>query len=607
MLDQGRCFCAPGYYSKYCENRGFRPAVESDVSLQSRSLVLIFSLSTSMEQQFLDFRANLPGMVAGMGGVLDDISSYVFVGYVSTSANVNTYYVTGGSQLSDLDQMFDSLVFYTPSASQPFLGVLLMALQTYSNTKAFSNVLLFADTGASDAGDPTDFMSRNTYEHTLISTTSIWRYKLTFIISNPQQQRILTNSFDVYRRLALATHGDLLLINKNDTAKVMTEVLSNYDKTENLAVRYRFNCSDFPMLIIPTENFAAGATKVLLTVDSNDATKSAFLPPSLGDLNGVAFEATSEGAFYSFYTMPAGTAYVRVDSQNTNLVCSMRVFVTSGSTLLLSYIDNPSMDIGYPFPYNGVPQTASGLPIGVSKTALVALQSVDSTAGSALQGVSIGSKRALDSTYTLTFAVSQDCTPGPFSQSAEFYDGDKRATRVLPAYCSSLGSQCPVTNVDVLADPRQSRFRQIIFAVENSEALSAVAQNLLASVTAAIALLEADGDGGWNNQYALILYDDKEVRAVSSTPIADDFSQQFTASMNALAKNEAKITTSLSLDAIHKWCLRDGRQKMLYRPALLLQSLRSFRELALDVIFHSADLPLQSLFAMSLGLQAMLA
>lgn len=52
---------------------------------------------------------------------------------------------------------------------------------------------------------------------------------------------------------------------------------------------------------------------------------------------------------------------------------------------------------------------------------------------------------------------------------------------------------------------------QIIFAVENSEALSAVAQNLLASVTAAIALLEADGDGGWNNQYALILYDDKGV------------------------------------------------------------------------------------------------
>lgn len=54
------------------------------------------------------------------------------------------------------------------------------------------------------------------------------------------------------------------------TVQVMTEVLSNYDKTENLAVRYRFNCSDFPMLIIPTENFAAGATKVLLTVDSND-------------------------------------------------------------------------------------------------------------------------------------------------------------------------------------------------------------------------------------------------------------------------------------------------------------------------------------------------
>lgn len=68
---------------------GFRPAVESDVSLQSRSLVLIFSLSTSMEQQFLDFRANLPGMVAGMGGVLDDISSYVFVGYVSTSESHN--------------------------------------------------------------------------------------------------------------------------------------------------------------------------------------------------------------------------------------------------------------------------------------------------------------------------------------------------------------------------------------------------------------------------------------------------------------------------------------------------------------------------------------
>ncbi|KAK6041119.1 hypothetical protein COOONC_21375 [Cooperia oncophora] len=99
----GRCVCAPGYYSKYCESRGFRPAVEYDIDLSSRSLVMIFSLRSSMYDDFQSFKANLPNMTAGIAGPENSISSYVFWGFIFTEDGVMTYYVGYGTQLKQYE------------------------------------------------------------------------------------------------------------------------------------------------------------------------------------------------------------------------------------------------------------------------------------------------------------------------------------------------------------------------------------------------------------------------------------------------------------------------------------------------------------------------
>ncbi|KAK6021016.1 hypothetical protein OSTOST_13322, partial [Ostertagia ostertagi] len=92
--------------------------------------------------------------------------------------------------------------------------------ETIKFTKAFSNVLVFADVAASDATPADHLLSSNNSEHTLISMAAVWRNKLTFIFSESPPQSLDTagDRFDVFRRLAVATHGDLLIVNRSDVA-----------------------------------------------------------------------------------------------------------------------------------------------------------------------------------------------------------------------------------------------------------------------------------------------------------------------------------------------------------------------------------------------------
>ncbi|VDM66530.1 unnamed protein product [Strongylus vulgaris] len=130
-----------------------------------------------MQKDFAGFRANLASMVNGMEGSGMDITSFIFWGFVFTDSNVLTYYIGYGHQLSDLDNIFDVLVFSTSSPNQPFLSQIIQAQQFYGDTRAFSNVLVFTDSGASDAGPPSDLFSANTNEQILISLVNTWHNK----------------------------------------------------------------------------------------------------------------------------------------------------------------------------------------------------------------------------------------------------------------------------------------------------------------------------------------------------------------------------------------------------------------------------------------------
>ncbi|WKX92759.1 hypothetical protein Q1695_010640 [Nippostrongylus brasiliensis] len=541
-----RCICAPGYYSQYCENRAFRPPVENNVATNSRSLIMFYLLSDSMSTEFPAFRDNLTRMVHGMGE--ESIANYVFWGFVAT-ANAVASYKAEGSRLNDLNDIFDNLVFSKAAANQPILQQLVQAQQQYTDTKAFSNVLVFADAIAGDAGEKSDLFSLNTYEQQLISIATIWRSKLTFVIYNPLELNTKSDGFDVYRRLALATHGDLLLVNKGDTGKVMKEVLETYNKMENVVVRYGFNCNQLPVLNIPTDGYANGDTKVLLTVDVNQNLPKEFDAPQLTDLNGKVIDSTSSGKYYSLYTVTTATPYVKVQSTTNGLTCSMRVFVSSDVTMLLSYTDNMLIDVGNGLRYHGIPQMATGRAVGIDGSPAIMIQPIEAATGATLQDETVGTSRgAVDATFPLVFNYVKDCQPGPFVQLVRLFNGDKVATRLLPAYCALTDGQCPKMNVDALMDPRQGEFKQIVFAVENSAAMAAVAMKLADVAKTTLTTLTDQYSG----QFSSMIFDDKEVRIVSSTSSATDFIEQFTASMITLSTTNKALTESLSLDVIHK-------------------------------------------------------
>ncbi|EYB94101.1 hypothetical protein Y032_0175g491 [Ancylostoma ceylanicum] len=227
VWDGRRCSCPPGYYSKFCENRGFRPAIENDIDLSSRSLVIFFSLATSMQQDFQSFRANLATMVDGMQSSSNDIANYVFYGFVLTDTNVLTYFIGGGRQLSSLNLIFDSLVFSLPAQQQPFLYQIMQAPFMYGGSRSFSNVLVFVDSGAGDATAANALFSANTPEQQLMSSIKVWHNKLTFIVSQTSANPIDTSgdNFDVYRRLAESTHGDLFVVDKTEIPAVSAQIL----------------------------------------------------------------------------------------------------------------------------------------------------------------------------------------------------------------------------------------------------------------------------------------------------------------------------------------------------------------------------------------------
>ncbi|KHJ88097.1 hypothetical protein OESDEN_12113 [Oesophagostomum dentatum] len=345
-----------------------------------------------------------------------------------------TYYIGYGKKLSDLDRMFNLLVFSTPAKVQPFLNQILRAQLMYSDTRAFSNVLFFADSGASDAYDPSDLFSKNTMEQLVISATNTWHSKLTLILTQTSTKPLDTsgNHFDVYRRLAVATHGDLFVIDKTGISELMTNVLNNYHNMENLAVRYKFNCTDMNNFDVPVEYNSSKTIRILLTVDKNDVE---FDLPYLTDMNYTQLGVVSRAKYYSLYSLTTESTSIRVVSPTPGLVCSVRVFVDSNSAMLLSFTNNRQMDVGNFNMYKNIPQLATGLPLGFSGFDYIEIRPFDPSTGFGLSVSTRAYKRAQDATYAYEFDNLSDCTAGPYIQQVQLAYGNDVATRVLPGYC----------------------------------------------------------------------------------------------------------------------------------------------------------------------------
>ncbi|VDM66364.1 unnamed protein product [Strongylus vulgaris] len=270
---------------------------------------------------------------------------------------------------------------------------------------------------------------------------------LTFILSQTSAKPIATsgNNFDVYRRLAVATHGDLFVIDKDDVPDVMKNVLKTYHKMENLAVRYGFDCNGIK-LDVPTEYNSNKKYRVLLTVDKNDNNPAQFDWPYVTDMSFDQLQLVSRGKYYALYEIyPNAMDSIRVVSPTPGLICSIRVFVNSNNAVLLSYTNNRQMDIGSPVMYKNIPQLATALPLGFSGFDNVEIRPFDSRTGNELSVTVQGYKRAGDSTYAYEFDDLSDCTNGPFILDGRIGDANIICARVsileMQTYCHRRGRQ----------------------------------------------------------------------------------------------------------------------------------------------------------------------
>ncbi|KAK6018596.1 hypothetical protein OSTOST_15814 [Ostertagia ostertagi] len=168
---------------------------------------------------------------------------------------------------------------------------------------------------------------------------------------------------------------------------------------ENVVVRYNFNC-DGELIGIPEKYSSLDVTRVMLTVDKNNGSPFTFTQPYVIEAGGKKLEAISVGTYYSFYELPtANVTYIQVVSPTSGLICSLRAFVGSDSTMLLSYTDNSAIDIGSAVRYKGVPQLTTGLPIGFPAPTVIQMQPIDPSDGMPLGAV------LFDSTFSSSTVI----------------------------------------------------------------------------------------------------------------------------------------------------------------------------------------------------------
>ncbi|ETN68837.1 hypothetical protein NECAME_05426 [Necator americanus] len=168
-------------------------------------------------------------------------------------------------------------------------------------------------------------------------------------------------------------------------------------------------------------------------------------------------------------------------------------------------------------------------------------------------------------------------------QRVDIYQGANVTTRVLPGYCALPDGQCTLMNLDAIVDPRQHAFRQIIFAIENSAAMNLAAFNLVRIIDLTVSQMNATNT---ELQFSLVLYDDKDIRFVSSTYDGDLFVNQFSNAMVDVMSSSRTVLMSRSLDVVFKvnvFTIRDDSDELINADLVYYQRVSGGRNLPVTV------------------------
>ncbi|WKY06671.1 hypothetical protein Q1695_006672 [Nippostrongylus brasiliensis] len=344
-----------------------------------------------------------------------------------------TYYMQNKifSTPSALFEYLDGLVISIGDTDQPTISAINSAQSFSSLMHPLSVVYVFADSAASDATVFNPKLSSDSPEMLAVQQTLAWKNKIAIFLSETDSAPIdyFGDYFDVFRRMVSATHGDLIVFEKENIIEMMDGLLPYYYRMENMAALYGVNPQD-DIEVDLRADYTTQVIYVLITSDNSTV-------PGVLNQNGVQPPIEASGKFYKLIrTTVSDTTKIEITSKRQSNV-NVRIWINSPNTAFLAAHSDPSVDVGSAVVSSGIQTYATAYVSGFSKLSAISYATF-SGSGKLIASTLYGNlSRTAECSFPLIFPASAaTCEPGPFTQIITIFSDSGVYYRIVPGFCA---------------------------------------------------------------------------------------------------------------------------------------------------------------------------
>ncbi|CAB3406816.1 unnamed protein product [Caenorhabditis bovis] len=410
IADDFRCACPPGIYSTHCESRVCLGRIDNVIDFTSKSFMMAINTRSSMGLDIATIINDLKEMVSDYTNSGIPIANYIVTTYRITK---NAYFMESQyfTTVDDLQSYLYDIVVAPSDSDQPHLDAIASTQSFHPLMQPKSNVFLFADSENINDTKPDTHLT-NTNESVVIQQTLAWKNKITIVLSQKPENPLVGSGdyFDVLRRVVTATHGDLIIIDKQDLNQITQHLMFYLIGTQNTFVQYYSTRSqdipiygDMPLLQVKTGNQDSLKTRVVGTY------------------------------FTLYYTTPETQSITIVGNDKY----SVKTFIKSNDDVLINYASDDLIDAGYAYTFARIRQRPS-LTSTFADTTGVTVRRIDSFTSDEISGP-LQSVTRDDANCMFDFEIDAmtDCPPGPFVHDVTVNTQAKTFRRVIPGYCAT--------------------------------------------------------------------------------------------------------------------------------------------------------------------------
>ncbi|WKY06669.1 hypothetical protein Q1695_006672 [Nippostrongylus brasiliensis] len=396
-----------------------------------QSFILVLNLRSSMGYDLHKIIGQMPVWISDINtaapGLIDNYLVTTYLQYRTTYYMQNKIFSTP----SALFEYLDGLVISIGDTDQPTISAINSAQSFSSLMHPLSVVYVFADSAASDATVFNPKLSSDSPEMLAVQQTLAWKNKIAIFLSETDSAPIdyFGDYFDVFRRMVSATHGDLIVFEKENIIEMMDGLLPYYYRMENMAALYGVNPQD-DIEVDLRADYTTQVIYVLITSDNSTV-------PGVLNQNGVQPPIEASGKFYKLIrTTVSDTTKIEITSKRQSNV-NVRIWINSPNTAFLAAHSDPSVDVGSAVVSSGIQTYATAYVSGFSKLSAISYATF-SGSGKLIASTLYGNlSRTAECSFPLIFPASAaTCEPGPFTQIITIFSDSGVYYRIVPGFCA---------------------------------------------------------------------------------------------------------------------------------------------------------------------------